>query len=89
MRHMMFASILVVCITDVSYAQSHELERLYDRLVQFQEENVRLRDEVARLRQQRSGCAPMQQSNRTQLSEIRRQMDERQALKQSLDRLRR
>lgn len=89
MRRIMFASFLVVCMTGVSYAQSHELERLYDRLVQLQEENNRLRDEVVRLRQQRSGCGSMQQKNRAQLSELRRQVDELQALRHSLDRLRR
>ncbi len=89
MRRIMFVSFLVVCMTGVSYAQSRELERLYDRLVRLQDENIRLRDEVAQLRQQRSGCGPLPQRNRAQLSELRRQVDELQALRHSLDRLRR
>ena len=89
MRRITFASFFVVCITGVSYAQSHELERLYDRLARLQEDNVRLRDEVVRLGQQPSSCGPMQQRNRAQLSALRRQMDELQALTHSLDRVRR
>jgi len=90
MQRIIFASFLVLCITGVSYAESERLEQLYDRLDRLQEENMRLRAEITHLRHQQRTC-PAATPHRppSSLPDVRRTVDEFNALKHSLDRLKR
>lgn len=92
-RHTMrwiVALLLAVCMTGVSYAESARVEQLYDRLHRLQAENLRLREEIAHLRHQPRSCSPAtSHGTRSSLSDVRRTVDEFNALKHSVDHLKR
>jgi hypothetical protein len=76
MRSLILASFLVVGLAGVSYAQPSQIDRLYDRIEQLERENLRLKEENERLRQQRSGYGRYGSRNNSQLYDTNRRLTE-------------
>lgn len=86
MVKLIFASFFVLYLTDISYSQSHETERLSRRIDQLEAENARLIQEVVRLRQQQQVRVPYRYRD-NQLRETTRSVDDLNRLRNSWERL--
>ena len=89
MRYILLVLVLCTCPTAVSHAQSDSYERLYNRIERLERENLRLKEEVARLRYERQtqGSYGVPYRGNRSLNDASRSLDDLNRMRNSWDRL--